>query len=213
MDELERKRRRMVDETFVERGIRDRAVLEAMSSVHRENFLPPSLAESAYDDAPLPIEAGQTISQPYVVALMIEALRLAPSDRVLEIGTGSGYSAAILARLACEVYTVERHEVLARAAEKRLRELAFANVIVRHGDGTSGWPEHAPFDAIVVAASAPKVPQALIGQLSVGGRLVMPVGEIRAHQQLVRLRRTPSGELETEELVEVRFVPLIGEQG
>jgi protein-L-isoaspartate(D-aspartate) O-methyltransferase len=218
MDELDRKRRRMVHESLVGRGIRDPAVLEAMSSVPREAFLPSGLAEYAYDDAPLPIEAGQTISQPYIVALMAEALRLAPGDRVLEIGTGSGYAAAILARIAREVYTVERHEVLARTAEKRLRELGFANVSVRHGDGTLGWPEHAPYDAIVVAAGGREVPRALIDQLSAGGRLVMPVGENRAFQQLVRLRRTPpsgletSGGLEIEELGEVRFVPLIGEQ-
>jgi protein-L-isoaspartate(D-aspartate) O-methyltransferase len=212
MDEFERKRRRMVHETFAGRGVRDRAVLEAMCSVPREAFLPPDLAEFAYDDAPLPIEAGQTISQPYVVAWMTEALRLVPGDRVLEIGTGSGYASAVLSRIAGEVYTVERHEVLARTAEERLRELGFANVSVRHGDGTLGWPEHAPYDAIVVAACGPEVPRALIEQLAVGGRLVMPVGENFAYQQLIRLRRTPAGALETEELGEVRFVPLIGRQ-
>ena len=213
MDELERKRRRMVNESLVAREIHDHAVLEAMSSVPREAFLPPGLAEFAYDDAPLPIEAGQTISQPYIVALMTEALRLAPGDRVLEIGTGSGYAAAILARIAREVFTVERHEILARTAQARLRELGFANVSVRHGDGSLGWPEHAPYDAIVVAAGGPDVPSALIDQLAVGGRLVMPVGENRALQQLVRVQRTPSGDLRTEELGDVRFVPLIGAQG
>jgi protein-L-isoaspartate(D-aspartate) O-methyltransferase len=203
----------MVRAHIVARGIRDAAVVAAMQSVPREAFLPPELEEFAYEDCPLPIEEGQTISQPYIVALMTAALRLGPNDRVLEVGTGSGYAAAILARVAREVYTIERHGPLAELAEKRLRELGFGNVKVLHGDGTLGWPEHAPYDGIVVAAGGPKVPEALLEQLAVGGRLVIPIGEGRELQKLVRVTREPSGDFRREELGDVRFVPLIGRQG
>ena len=168
MDERSEERRRMVEQ-FVSRGLRDEAVLAAMRAVPREAFIAAELAEFAYEDAPLPIEAGQTISQPYIVAAMTAALELAPRDRVLEVGTGSGYAAAVLSRIAAEVYTIERHEELAQAAERRLRELGYANVHVHHGDGTLGWPEHAPYDAIVVAAGGPEIPKPLLEQLAVGG--------------------------------------------
>jgi protein-L-isoaspartate(D-aspartate) O-methyltransferase len=206
-------RERMVREQIAARGVRDRAVLDAMRSVPREAFLPPKLAEFAYADTPLPIERGQTISQPYIVAVMAEALRLTPADRVLEIGTGSGYAAAVLGRIAREVYTIERHEELASLAARRLEALGYRNVHVRHGDGTLGWPEHAPFDAIVVAAGGPKVPPALREQLSVGGRLVIPVGEERDLQKLLRVTRLADGTFVEEDLGGVRFVPLIGAEG
>ncbi len=207
------KREQMVRDQIAGRGVRDSAVLEAMRAVPREAFLPPELEEFAYHDTPLPIAEGQTISQPYIVALMTEALQLRPGDRVLEIGTGSGYAAAILGRVASEVYTIERHEELAAVATRRLRELGFHNVRVRHGDGTLGWPEHAPFDAIVVTAGGPKVPRALLEQLAVGGRLVIPVGEEKDLQTLLRVMRTPDGRLVEEDLGGVRFVPLIGAEG
>jgi protein-L-isoaspartate(D-aspartate) O-methyltransferase len=205
-------RKRMVDRQIRARGVRDRRVLAAMEIVPREAFLPPELEDHAYDDRPLPIEAGQTISQPYIVALMTEALRLQAGDRVLEIGTGSGYAAAVLSRVANHVYTVERHEVLARVARERLQTLDYRNVDVQCGDGTVGWRDHAPYDAIVVAAGGPDLPQALLDQLAIGGRLVMPVGSSRA-QELVRVTRRTATDYQREDLGAVQFVPLIGEQG
>jgi protein-L-isoaspartate(D-aspartate) O-methyltransferase len=213
MGDLTAERNRMVDRQLAARGVRDPLVLAAMRSVPRERFLPPELKEFAYQDAPLPIEQGQTISQPFIVALMTEGLCLAPGDRVLEIGTGSGYAAAVIARIAREVYTIERHEELAETARGRLAALGFDNVFVRHGDGTLGWPERAPFDAIVVAASGPKIPEPLLAQLAPGGRLVIPVGEDKALQRLVRVVRRADGRLEHEDLGDVRFVPLIGVEG
>jgi protein-L-isoaspartate(D-aspartate) O-methyltransferase len=213
MRNLAQERESMVRTQIAARGVRDPAVLEAMRRVPREAFLPAELEEFAYVDSPLPIAQGQTISQPYIVALMTAALELGPGDRVLEIGTGSGYAAAVLARIAREVYTIERHEELARVATARLAHLGFSNVSVRHGDGTLGWPEHAPFDAIVVAAGGPVVPEALLEQLAPGGRLVIPIGEDRALQQLVRVTRERDGRLRREALGDVRFVPLIGAQG
>ncbi len=213
MDEQTEQRRRMVERHLMARGIRDPAVLEAMRTVPREAFITAELAEFAYEDAPLPIEAGQTISQPYIVAAMTEALELEPHHHVLEIGTGSGYAAAVLSRIAAEVYTVERHEELARAAERRLRALGYANVHVRHGDGTLGWAEHAPYDAIVVAAGGPDVPKSLLEQLAVGGRLVIPIGPTPRTQELVRVRRTGDRAYTREELGSVRFVPLVGAEG
>jgi len=203
----------MVRSQVSARGIRDPAVLRAMREVAREAFLPPELAEFAYRDSPLPIACKQTISQPYIVALMTAALALRPGDRVLEIGTGSGYAAAVLSRVARQVYTVERHEELAAAAAARLRELGYANVSVLHGDGTLGWPEHAPYDAIVVAAGGPGVPEALLDQLAPGGRLVMPMGESRDLQTLIRVTRRADGGLDREDLGDVRFVPLVGVDG
>src|SRR3990172_7116691 len=169
-------RERMVKHHLAQRGIRSRAVLDAFRNVPREAFVPEALAEFAYEDAPLPIEAGQTISQPFIVALMAEALDLVPGDKVLEIGTGSGYAAAILGQMAGEVFTIERHELLARTAADPLTGMGCDNVHVLAGDGTLGWPAHAPYQAIAVAAGGPSVPPALLAQLAVGGRLVIPVG-------------------------------------
>ena len=212
MDERIEERGRMVERHLVGRGIRDAAVLAAMRAVPREAFIAGELAEFAYEDAPLPIEIGQTISQPYIVALMTEALELRPEDRVLEIGTGSGYAAAVLSRIAAAVYSVERHEELATAAQRRLQTLGYSNVQVLHGDGTLGWPAHEPYDAIVVAAGGPSVPRPLLEQLADGGRLVIPVGSTPREQELVRVRR--HGDTYTREnLGGVRFVPLVGAEG
>jgi protein-L-isoaspartate(D-aspartate) O-methyltransferase len=206
-------RRRMVEKQIASRGVVDPRVLDAMRTVPREAFVPASASEFAYEDTPLAIEEGQTISQPYVVALMAEALRLTPRDRVLEIGAGSGYAAAVLSRVATEVYAMERHAVLAELARRRIRELGYHNVHILHGDGTLGCAEHAPYDAIVVAAGGPSVPEALRAQLVIGGRLVIPVGATRQEQELVRVTRTGENEYEQEGLGDVRFVPLIGVQG
>ncbi len=202
----------MVRQQVAARGIRDERVLAALAVVPRHAFVPSELAAFAYSDAPLPIGAGQTISQPYIVAYTLEALRLAEHDRVLDIGTGSGYAAALLGRLARKVFSVERVEMLYRAALERLTRLGCDNVHVRCGDGTLGWPEFAPYDAIAVAAVGPRPPPALLEQLAVGGRLVMPVGPDGA-QTLVRLTRTSATSYSDEPLVDVRFVPLIGAQG
>lgn len=213
MADASREREAMVRTQIAARGIRDEAVLRAMNEVPREAFLPPELEEFAYRDSPLPIACGQTISQPYIVALMTAALELSPGDRVLEVGTGSGYAAAVLSRIAREVHTVERHEELAQLAARRLQDLGYDNVAVHHGDGTLGWAEAAPYDAIVVAAGGPAVPEALLDQLAIGGRLVIPIGEDRDLQTLVRVTRRADGTLEREDLGDVRFVPLIGVQG
>lgn len=206
-------RKQLVERQIKGRGIADPAVLAAVEAVPREAFLPPELAEFAYLDRALPIEKGQTISQPYIVALMTEALGLRRSDRVLEVGTGSGYAAAILGQLARDVYTIERHAELAMTAARRLHEQGYENVHVLHGDGTLGWPEHAPYDAIVVAAGGPEVPRALLDQLAIGGRLVIPVGEEKTLQSLVRVTRTARDNYQREELGDVQFVPLIGAGG
>ena len=203
----------MVRRHLKERGISDPRVIEAMASVPRERFVAPELRSEAYADGPLPIGEGQTISQPYVVAFMAEAAELGRGDSVLEIGTGSGYAAAVLSRVAATVHTVERHAALAGTARERLRELGYANVRVRHGDGTLGWREHAPYDAIVVSAGGRRVPAPLREQLAEEGRLVMPVGWGWRGQSLVRERRTRSGTFKREKLGRVRFVPLIGEAG
>jgi protein-L-isoaspartate(D-aspartate) O-methyltransferase len=205
-------RERMVDRQIESRGVRDEAVLSAMRKVPRERFVPEHLAELAYDDRPLPIGQGQTISQPYVVAAMTEALRLRPNDRVLEIGTGSGYAAAVLSVIAAEVYTIERLQELAESARRRLAELGYSNVHVRYGDGSLGWSAHAPYDAIIATASGPDVPTALLEQLAIGGRLVMPIGKLD-HQRLVRVERTGPERYIREILEPVVFVPLIGAQG
>jgi protein-L-isoaspartate(D-aspartate) O-methyltransferase len=205
-------RRRMVESQIRNRGIRDPRVLEAMRRVPRHRFVPPHLWDQAYDDYPLPIGEDQTISQPYIVALMTEALELTGDEKVLEVGAGSGYQAAILAELAKEVFTIERLASLARRAEDILKTLNYRNVHVLIGDGTLGWPREAPYDAIIVTAGAPKVPPALAEQLARGGRLVIPVGD-RYSQTLTRIRRTPEGGLKTEYLGGCRFVKLIGAQG
>jgi protein-L-isoaspartate(D-aspartate) O-methyltransferase len=212
MEALEAQRARMVRSSLEARGIEDARVLAAMREVPRHRFVPAGLAEFAYQDAPLPISEGQTISQPYVVAWMAAAAQLRPGDKVLEVGTGSGYAAAVASRIVSRVYTVERHGVLSAAARALFTELGYDNVQLLHGDGTLGWPEHAPYDAILVTAGGPSIPGALLEQLAPGGRLVMPVGP-EDSQTLLRLRRTEEGRFEREELGEVRFVPLVGEAG
>jgi protein-L-isoaspartate(D-aspartate) O-methyltransferase len=206
-------RQRMVERHVEARGVHDPAVLDALRTVPREAFLPEHLAEFAYEDTPLPIEEGQTISQPFIVAAMAEALELGAHDRVLEIGTGTGYAAAVLGEIAEEVYTIERHRPLADQAERRLRELDYRNVHVLCGDGTLGWPEHAPFDAILVSAGGPEVPRVLVEQLAPGGRIVIPVGPDLRDQRLLRVTKASDGTTNIEDLGGVRFVPLIGAGG
>jgi protein-L-isoaspartate(D-aspartate) O-methyltransferase len=205
-------RERMVATQIEARGITDPLVLDAMRAVPREAFVPPPVVRLAYQDGALAIGHGQTISQPYVVAVMTAAAELKPGARVLEIGTGSGYAAAVLSRIAAEVYTVERIGALAEEARARLATLGYANVQVREGDGSLGWPEHAPYDAIVVTAAGPRVPKALLHQMAVGGRLVMPVGPASG-QRLVRVVRNETHEYEYQDLEPVAFVPLIGAEG
>ena len=196
--------------TMRRRGVHDLRVLRALELVPREYFVEPEQMAYAYADQALPIECGQTISQPYVVAAMSEALSIEPSHKVLEIGTGSGYQAAVLAHLAAEVITVERYRTLAEVAERRLRDLELDNVTVIVGDGMLGAPEHAPFDRIVVTAATPELPHTLVDQLRDGGILVAPIGPTGAVQSLVRFRKKPGGEaLEREDLMPVRFVPLV----
>jgi protein-L-isoaspartate(D-aspartate) O-methyltransferase len=206
------RRARMVERDLRRRGVGDRRVLDAMATVPRERFVAEELAEFAYEDSPLPIGAGQTISQPLIVATMAEAAEIGPGDRVLEVGAGSGYGAAVLGHVAHEVWSVERHEVLVAEARRRIRELGYDNVHIVEGDGTLGWPEAAPFDAIVVTAGAPSVPASLFEQLVEGGRLVIPIGAETRGQELARIRRV-RGEAVVEDLGPVRFVPLVGRQG
>ncbi len=213
MTDYSTQRENMVRFQIARRGVRSQLVLDAMRAVPRERFLPAVRADFAYDDSPLPIGQGQTISQPYVVAFMSDALELAGGEKVLEIGTGSGYAAAVLAEIAADVYTIERIAGLADMANSVLESLGYDNVRVRHGDGTLGWPEEAPFDAIVVTAGAPCVPESLKGQLAIGGRLVIPVGSTQAYQKIVRITRIDEDTFESEQLLPVRFVPLIGEEG
>ncbi len=206
-------RREMVEHHIRARGVRSELVLEAMRKVPRELFLPHQLAEFAYEDSPLPIAAEQTISQPYIVAFMAEALLLKGGEKILEIGTGSGYAAAVLAEIAADVYSVERIGQLAEKAAAALAERGYDNVHVLHGDGTRGWPEHAPYDGIVVAAGGPKIPDSLKAQLKIGGRLVIPVGTDARAQELVRVTRISETKYKREDLADVRFVPLLGKEG
>ena len=206
-------RRRMVDTQLIDRGIRHPTVLRAMATVPRERFVPELDAPDAYEDSALPIGHAQTISQPYVVALMLEAIAPESTDRVLEIGTGSGYATAVLAELVAEAYTIERLGTLAAVARTRLADLGYRNVQVREGDGTLGWPEHAPYDGIVVTAGGPDVPAPLLPQLRVGAHLVVPVGLTPRSQELVRVTRRAADEYARESLGAVTFVPLIGEAG
>lgn len=204
-------RQKMVETQLKRRGITDPRVLAAMGKVPRHRFVPVHLREQAYGDYPLPIGEDQTISQPYIVALMTEALELRGGEKVLELGAGSGYQAAILAELAAQVFTIERIPSLAQAAEQALTSLGYTNVQVRVADGTLGWAEEAPFDAILVTAGSPQIPPPLLEQLALGGRLVIPVGD-RYAQTLTRVRRTPEG-LKHEYLGGCRFVKLIGKHG
>jgi protein-L-isoaspartate(D-aspartate) O-methyltransferase len=198
----------MVEEQIRRRGVRDRRVLAALASVPRHRFVPPALAHAAHDDAPLPIGCGQTISQPYIVALMTAALAPRRTHRVLEIGTGSGYQSAVLAHIVRRVYTVERLGELSAAAEERLMGLGYRNVAYRVGDGTEGWPEEAPFDGILVTAAAPEIPEPLLAQLAPGGRIAVPVGD-RSLQILTIAERGAGGFRQWTEGA-CRFVPLIG---
>ena len=207
----EKEREHMVESQLARRGIKAKRVLDAMRQVPRHLFVPKDMRGLAYCDGPLPIGHGQTISQPYIVALMTELLELTGQEKVLEIGTGSGYQAAILSRLVHQVYSIERHTVLIEQAEEVLAQLGYDNVVVKVGDGTLGWPEHSPFEAIIITAAAPDVPRPLIDQLADGGRLVAPVGS-RWSQALVKVK-SQGGLLVRERLTAVAFVPLIGEHG
>lgn len=210
-DPYQAKRQTMVEKDLRSRGIRDSRVLAAMGRVPRHFFVPPRLRSEAYGDHPLPIGEGQTISQPYVVALMTEALKLGPTDRVLEIGTGSGYQAAILAELVREVYSIEIRKALAEKAEKTIREQGYRNVRVKYGDGYFGWETHAPFDAIIITASVNHIPPPLIKQLKTGGRLILPLGSTVFSQTLTLVTKKKGGELDVVQMGPVAFVPMTGE--
>lgn len=199
----------MVENQIAARGVRDRNVLDAMNCVPRECFVDREFRDRAYEDTPLPIGEGQTISQPFIVAYMIEAARITRGARVLEVGAGCGYAAAVLSRIAGRVYAVERHASLGRAAAERLRSLGYDNVELRVADGTKGWSETAPFDAIIVSAGGTSVPEALEDQLAPDGVLIMPVGRDGRRQRLLRVRRSANGHFEQEDLGGVAFVPLV----
>jgi protein-L-isoaspartate(D-aspartate) O-methyltransferase len=210
-DRLQAMRIAMVELQLRQRGIRDERILQAMVKVPRHQFVAPSYESHAYDDQPVPIGQGQTVSQPYIVAAMLESLSLTSSDKVLEIGTGSGYQTALLAELVAQVFSIERHASLAQAATDVLGRLAYGNVHVRLGDGSVGWPEEAPFEAIIVSAAVPQVPPSLIAQLKEGGRLIAPVGT--PDVQELQLIRKVAGELLVRPLDGCRFVPLLGKEG
>ena len=214
MDRYAKQRKKMVDSQIRSRGIRDERVLRAMEKIPRHLFIDEGLIDQAYNDNPLPIGEKQTISQPYIVALMTEALELKGREKVLELGTGSGYEAAILAELADRVFTIERIASLAQKARKLLESLNYYNVVIRVGDGTYGWREESPFDAIAVSAGSPSIPRMLVEQLAIGGRLVIPVGS-RYSQSLIKLTRLSENpeDVKREDLGECRFVNLIGEHG
>lgn len=207
-DPFARQRQAMVD-LIARRDVRDSATLAAMRAVPRHEFVPADERDHAYGDFPLPIGYGQTISQPYIVAYMTEIIRPRPGMRVLEVGTGSGYQAAVLAAAGCEVFTVEIFEELATAARARLVRLGFERVTVRHADGHFGWPEHAPFDAVVVTAAAGYVPPPLVDQLRPGGRMILPVGSVQGVQYLILVEKDAAGDVTTRPLIPVRFVPML----
>ncbi|MCG6910183.1 MAG: protein-L-isoaspartate(D-aspartate) O-methyltransferase [Deltaproteobacteria bacterium] len=206
-----RQRLEMVKKQIEARGVSDRLVLDAMRKVPRHLFVSEALADQAYGDFPLPIGDQQTISQPYIVAEMTQALELKPDDRVLEIGTGSGYQAAILAEVVFRVYTVERLHRLFIKTRRLFDELRYHNIVTRYSDGTMGWQDESPFDAIVITAGAPRIPEALVGQLAIGGRMVLPVGDQRS-QELIKIRKEEDG-IHQSSLGGCRFVKLVGEQG
>ena len=214
MDPYEKMRKKMVDSQLRSRGVRDERVLRAMEKIPRHLFVEEGLRDQAYSDHPLPIGERQTISQPYMVALMTEALSLGGTEKVLEVGTGSGYQAAVLAELADRVFSIERIAKMADRARRILGALRYSNVLIKVGDGTYGWKDEAPFDGIIVTAGAPKVPETLVAQLAVGGRLVIPVGD-RFTQTLFRVvrRSEDPGDVEKEDLGGCRFVDLIGDHG
>ena len=213
MTDFATEREAMVERQLKARGIVDPAILAAFRQVPREAFVAPNYTHLAYGDHPLPIEAGQTISQPYIVALMIEAAGIRQGDTVLEVGSGSGYAAAVVSRIAGKVIGIERQHQLVEVAKERLERLGYPNVEIVEGDGTGGWPAEAPYDAILAAASGSHVPRPLIDQLKAGGRLVMPIGEPGGVQQLVKVIRNADGTLGQSDLGAVRFVPLIGAEG
>jgi protein-L-isoaspartate(D-aspartate) O-methyltransferase len=206
-------REAMVERQLSARGIGETRILEAFLEVPREAFIGSEYAHLAYGDHPLPIESGQTISQPYIVALTIDAAGIKRGDKVLEVGAGSGYAAAVIGQIATHVIAIERHHQLVELAQQRMERLGYRNVRIVEGDGTLGWPEEAPFDAIVAAASGSHVPQSWIDQLKPGGRIVMPLGEPRGVQSLVKVTKEADGTLRRENLGGVRFVPLIGAEG
>jgi protein-L-isoaspartate(D-aspartate) O-methyltransferase len=209
MDKMQKQRQAMVEQQLRRRGITDERVLAAFRQVPREPFIPAGAQRHAYADRPLPIGHGQTISQPYVVALMLELLGLGADSRVLEVGAGCGYAAALLAELAAAVYAIERLEPLAAATRERLAELGYERIALRHGNGYAGWPEAAPFDGILVSAGAERIPGPLTEQLAVDGRLVIPVGRHRDSQRLLRLTKGADGRITTEDFNYVSFVPLV----
>ena len=209
-DDMAAERRRMVERDIAARGVDDPRVLEAMRSVPRHRFVGPRQARDAYRDHPLPIGSGQTISQPYIVAHMTELVRPQAGDRALEVGTGSGYQAAVLSPLVEHVYTIEIVPELAERAAATLDELGYDNVTVRQGDGWAGWPGHAPFEVIVVTAAPDEVPPALVEQLAPGGRMVIPVGPVHAVQELRLIEKSESGKLRDRRIAPVRFVPMTG---
>ncbi|SCC82337.1 protein-L-isoaspartate(D-aspartate) O-methyltransferase [Saliniramus fredricksonii] len=207
------KREYMVSRQIAARGVSDPNVREAMLAVPREVFVPAELAEFAYEDTPLPIGADQTISQPYIVAMMLEAAEIAPGEKVLDVGTGSGYAAALASRIAGKVVSIERHAELTEAARKAIDTLGYDNIDLRIGDGTQGAADEAPFDVILVAAGGPEIPEILIEQLSPGGRMIIPVGPVHRYQHLLRIRKTGDNRIKQEDLGPVAFVPLIGVGG
>jgi protein-L-isoaspartate(D-aspartate) O-methyltransferase len=213
MTDFASEREAMIERQLRRRGISEPEILDAFRAVPREAFVGDDVAHLAYGDHPLPIAAEQTISQPYIVALMTQAAAIRPGDRVLEVGAGSGYAAAVIGQIAGKVIGIERQHVLVESARERLKRLGYDNVEVLEGDGTKGWPDAAPFDAILAAASGSHVPEALVAQLAAGGRLVMPIGEPGWVQELVKVTKEDNGVLRRESLCSVRFVPLIGEEG